>query len=173
MNDYVSKPVHPEELAEALHRCQPRSERGGQKVFTQTAIPVNGEVGEGDSHIYRDDQALEVRVLAELHQLLGEQAPQLIAELIDLYLETAISLLAEMRAAISAVDGHALYRAAHTLKPSSAHLGAMRLAALCEMLESIGQSGQLTEAAAKMVELEAEFDRVKIALEAEKRKNDG
>lgn len=173
MNDYVSKPVHPEELAEALRRCHAHPERGGQKVFTQTAIPMNGEVGEGDSQIYRDDQALEARVLAELHQLLGEQAPQLIAELIDLYLETAISLLAEMRAAISAVDGHALYRAAHTLKPSSAHLGAMRLAALCEILESIGQSGQLTEAAAKMVELEAEFDRVKIALEAEKRKNDG
>jgi HPt (histidine-containing phosphotransfer) domain-containing protein len=121
--------------------------------------------------MHQQDQALDLKVLAELYELLGEEAPQLMEELIDLYGVTATSLLDEIRTAIRKADGPALYRAAHTLKPSSAHLGATYLVALCKELEIIGKAGQLEGAAAKLAELEAEFSRVQAALEVKKQEN--
>jgi len=116
---------------------------------------------------------LEAGVLAELRELLGEYAPQMIAELIDLYFETAKPLREEMRTAVRKEDGLGLRRAAHTLRPGSAHLGAIRLAALSEELETMGETSQFDQAAVKLAEFEAEFSRVKIALEAEKKGSNG
>ena len=92
-------------------------------------------------------------------------------ELVDLYFGTATTLLEAMQTAIQQADGQALYKAAHTLKPSSAHLGALHFSALCKELEAMGSAGQLEAAAVKFTELEAEFSRVQVALEAEKRGN--
>ncbi len=88
----------------------------------------------------------------------------MITELIDLYFNTAPSLLEKISVAIQQGEARALYLAAHTLRPASAYLGAMSLAALCAELETLGQTGQLEGAAAKLAELEAEFNRVKVAL---------
>ena len=64
-----------------------------------------------------------------------------------------------------------VFRTAHTLKPGGAHLGTMRLAALCTELEEFGWAGQLKEAAKKFAVLEVEFRRVKAALETEREKD--
>lgn len=168
MNDYVSKPVRPDDLARALNQCPARLEPLEIKALTPASHPPDRPAGEGNGHLPQKDQVLEARVLAELRELLGEQAPRMIVELIDLYLETATPLLEEIRSAIREQDGPALYRAAHTLKPSSAHLGAVYLAALCEELETLGKTGQLEKAAATQRQLEIEFNRVKPALEIEK-----
>jgi HPt (histidine-containing phosphotransfer) domain-containing protein len=171
MNDYVSKPVRPEELAQALHRCQPRS---GQNQTSTLPIRPQSEVKpEYNSDESQPDQrapALDASALNELRQFLGDQAPQMIAELIDLYFETTPPLLADMHAALQRGDAEALFRAAHTLKPGSAYLGAVHIAGLCAELETFGNVGQLEAAAVKLAELEAEFSRIKIALAMEKAK---
>jgi PAS domain S-box-containing protein len=171
MDDYVSKPVRPEELAQALLQYQPHAGQTEARASTQPINPTPVEDKGGDHPIDPNDQVLEAQVLAELYDLLGDQAPQMIGELVDLYIETATSLLEAMRTAIQQEDARALYQAAHTLKPGSAHLGALHLSNLCKELEAIGNAGQLEGAAAKLTELEAEFDRVQAALEAEKKKN--
>jgi len=171
MHDYISKPVRPEALAEALRRCQPAVEPG---QLTRPSVEVdnlgqpNGNGAKPESN--KTTPALDPQVLAELQQLLGEQAPQMMVELIDLYFESAVPLLAQMQTAVQHRDALALYRAAHTLKPGSAYLGAMRFVRLCEELESMGRSSQLEGTTARLVELEAEFERVKLALEMERDK---
>jgi CheY-like chemotaxis protein/HPt (histidine-containing phosphotransfer) domain-containing protein len=168
MNDYVSKPVRPEALAEALRRCQPHLKPQATKT---SAATIDLTPLDQDNLSHPHDQVLDAAVLAELRQLLGDQAGQVIAEVIDLFIESSPPLLAEMRTAVQTEAGDRLFRAAHTLKGSSAHLGAVRLVAMCEALEQMGRAGHLDEAAATLADLEAEFSQVTIALQAEKEGN--
>ncbi len=87
------------------------------------------------------------------------------ADLLDLYLSNASGLVADMRRAAAQGDSKLLFQAAHTLKPGSATLGAMPLATLFAEVESIGRAGALAGALEKVAQVEAEYHRVKAALE--------
>src|SRR5574338_577980 len=81
-------------------------------------------------------------VLADLLASTGDD-PAFVRELLETYLAETPDQLAAIRAAIEADDAEALVRPAHTLKSSSATLGAMRLSALARELEMAGRSGSL------------------------------
>jgi HPt (histidine-containing phosphotransfer) domain-containing protein len=59
----------------------------------------------------------------------------------------------------------------HSLKSSCGNLGAARMTAICARLETIGRAGSVVGAAELVRELEEEFLRVRLALEAEKQKS--
>src|SRR4029450_13359953 len=71
-------------------------------------------------------EAVDHRTLAALSQATGDD-PAFLAELIDTYLADAPGLLMVMRDALAAREAAGLRRAAHTLKSTSATLGAHRL----------------------------------------------
>ena len=154
MDDYISKPVRMEELMGALERCQPLSGRanGSAKVL-KTAIQATAA---GSSAA-----AIDPAVLEGFRGMMGESA----SELITLFLEDALELLAKMRESVAEGDAETLQRAAHTLKGNSATLGAMRLSGLCKELEFMGREGKLEGAVGKVAQIEAEYERVKAALE--------
>ena len=81
--------------------------------------------------------AVDLTVLAgyEAVQLAGE--PDLVVELIDLYVEDARRRLATLRDSLTARDWPALKREIHSLKGSSASLGALQVARVCEEMEAI------------------------------------
>jgi HPt (histidine-containing phosphotransfer) domain-containing protein len=81
-------------------------------------------------------------VLAELLASTGDD-PAFVRELLETYLSETPEQLEAMTAAIDADDAAALVRPAHTLKSSSATLGAMRLSALGRELEVAGRAGSL------------------------------
>jgi HPt (histidine-containing phosphotransfer) domain-containing protein len=56
-------------------------------------------------------------------------------------------------------DGDALFRAAHTLKNSSANVGARELSQLCAELEQRGRHNQLDEVGDAIAELAQHFER--------------
>ena len=62
-------------------------------------------------------------------------------------------------------DAPALVLAAHSLRGASGNLGAIELAKLCTTLESDGTAGDLEHGTVLLSALEAEFDRVRTALE--------
>jgi HPt (histidine-containing phosphotransfer) domain-containing protein len=66
-----------------------------------------------------------------------------VRELIDTYLADSPEQLGAITAAIDADDAATLVRPAHTLKSSSATVGAMRLSAVARELEMAGRSGLL------------------------------
>jgi len=82
-------------------------------------------------------------VLAELLTSTGDD-PAFVRELLETYLTETPEQLEAIRAAIEADDAEMLVRPAHTLKSSSATLGAMRLSALARELEMAGRSGSLS-----------------------------
>ncbi len=186
MDDYVSKPVRIEELSRALSESLPllaqteEEETSAQPdgVENPVTLPLDLEAelvgAEIEAVLPVEDPAtptLDPEALAKLREILGEQAALAITELINLFIENGIAMLEKMQAAIEAGDAEEVFRTAHTLKPGGAHMGAMRLAALCTELEEFGQAGQLKEAAEKFAVLETEFRRVKVALEVEREKD--
>jgi HPt (histidine-containing phosphotransfer) domain-containing protein len=107
---------------------------------------------------------LDEAVLEELSaSVQGDRA--FVMELVETYLADGPAELDGVAAAISADDAAALVRPAHTLKSSSATVGAARLAAAARELEFAGRSGTLgPDAAGAGRRLRAEWDDAASAL---------
>ena len=84
---------------------------------------------------------LDGAVLDELRQATGDDAAFII-DLVETYVEEGAANLDGMIAAVAAGDPEAIVRPAHTLKSSSASLGAMRLSAIARSVEEAGRAGR-------------------------------
>ena len=91
-----------------------------------------------------DGPILDEGVLAELTESTGGDIG-FVRELIETYLADTPVQLDAMSAAVEADDADALVRPAHTLKSSSATIGAMRLSAVARELEMAGRTGALEQ----------------------------
>jgi PAS domain S-box-containing protein len=140
MDDYISKPVRMEEL--------------------QTALVRSSEHG-------KEASALDQQALDELRKLQMDGEPDIVQELGGMFLDRAPARINAMKDALARGDAGSLKREAHNLKSSSANLGALRLSGLCKDLEILGRSGELQGAQELMEKAEAEFERVRTALESE------
>lgn len=78
----------------------------------------------------------------------------LLAEIIELFLQDAGLLLDEVRQAVAGGDAAQVMRTAHRLKGSAATLGAVRAADAALALETLGRTGHLAGAPSALVELE-------------------
>ena len=95
--------------------------------------------------------------------MVGEDAPDLLAELLPLFFEDAGLLLDSLQEAVVDENAEAIQQAAHTLKGSSANLGMTRLSSLCLELETIGRKGDLAGANDKFAGVVREYERIKEA----------
>jgi len=98
--------------------------------------------------------------LRELGRGMGQDVPR---RIVELYLSDAPARLAELWRAHSAGDARALEAAAHSLKGSSANLGASALAELCHQLEQ-GSGDALETAETRLSAVEAEYVKVEAAM---------
>jgi HPt (histidine-containing phosphotransfer) domain-containing protein len=85
---------------------------------------------------------------------------KLLDEMIALFLENARERLAAAAAGHDEGDFSATENAMHSLKSSSAQLGALRLSRLCEQAETIARGGSFTGMAGLLDECREEFARV-------------
>lgn len=111
---------------------------------------------------------LDQEVLENLHDLPGEGADDLLAELIILFGQEAPRRISQLRDAVQAGDAKGVMQLAHSLKGSSANLGAKSMASLCNQLEQQGREGNLDGALKVHDELAREYQRVLAALEVER-----
>jgi HPt (histidine-containing phosphotransfer) domain-containing protein len=116
------------------------------------------------------EEVLDQSVLTSLRELQEEGEPDILEEVGDLFLKHAPEKISAIEKAVKQKDANALKVAAHSLKSSSAYVGAMRLSALSKDLEMIGRSGSTEGSEEKSEMLKVEFLRVKIALELEIKK---
>jgi two-component system, sensor histidine kinase and response regulator len=156
MDDYVSKPVKPEELGAVLERWILQTDEG--RSGSEEAAG-NGAGADGGT-----TEPLDQSVLAGLREL-GDQG--FLAELYELFLEDVPAQLEALRKDIEGGDAPSVERVAHTLKGSCGNIGATRMATICAELEEAGRSGDLACAPALAARLKAELGRVRVALEEE------
>ncbi|NDJ15902.1 PAS domain S-box protein [Myxacorys almedinensis] len=145
MNDYLSKPIRIEALMGALRQCQPRA--------LLLAPP--------------HEDPLNRSALAEMRGLAADRGTEIFTDVISCYLDEALQLVKRIEWAIAQGDARSVGQAAHTLKSSSAMVGAMGLADLCKALETCARVGNLDQGAPSVRLLEAEYDRVQALLTME------
>jgi HPt (histidine-containing phosphotransfer) domain-containing protein len=97
----------------------------------------------------QSEEVLDMSVIAALRELGGDGDDCLFRELLDLYVDDSTSQLRRLEESLRSGDLKVAERIAHTLKSSSANLGAMTLSNLCMQMELRGRS----QAPASMSEL--------------------
>jgi len=141
MDDYVCKPVHPDELARVLLRW----------ITDDTPTPREPAMPERDPA-----DVLDAKIVAQLAMLREPEGPDILSELLEAFRDDVPARVEEIRTGIESGDAAAVERGAHTLKSASGNLGAARVAVLCEELESCGHSGDLSRTPELFARLQAE-----------------
>ena len=129
--------------------------------------PVCGDVSDrADAAI--SIEAIDQTVLAALAEAQEVGEPDLIVELIDLYLEDAPQWVEAIRAAVAQADAASIKRAAHTLKGSSGSVGVCQVAEICKLFEQTDFDSLAARGETLMQLLDREFERARAALLTER-----
>jgi CheY-like chemotaxis protein/HPt (histidine-containing phosphotransfer) domain-containing protein len=156
MDDYISKPVNPQELRAILARLVPRAPAPRESAALSEESPAAVS-------------PIDESVIANLRNI--DPDGSLLREVVDTFIRIAPLRLATLWKASQKPDAGSLERAAHSFRGSCANLGARRMADICARLEDLGRTGS-TEGSRELVEaLEADYEGVRLALEAEKERS--
>ena len=112
---------------------------------------------------FDDAPILDDTVIAELRDSTGGD-DAFVRELVETYVAEATGYLEAMTAAAGAADPAAIVRPAHTLKSSSATLGAMRLSVMSRAIEEAGREGRSDDLAADVEQAHATWAATLAAL---------
>jgi PAS domain S-box-containing protein len=152
MNDYITKPVNPLALAEALDKWLPR---------VTAPLPAEAAVSLGarktESPVF-DKAGMMARLMDD------EELARLVAEG---FLEDIPLQIAALRRYLEARDAVAAGRQAHTIKGAAANVGGERLRQVAAEMEKAESAGKLDLVAACMSDLDEQFARLKQAMTEE------
>jgi len=108
---------------------------------------------------------LDMQAIANLRALDDDGHDSFVKEIIGIYLQDIPERLTALKSAVASDDRTLYVRSAHTIKGSSANVGATELQGLAEQLEQRAKIDVLSDLDPKLAALEEAFARVKIALE--------
>jgi CheY-like chemotaxis protein/HPt (histidine-containing phosphotransfer) domain-containing protein len=100
----------------------------------------------------------------DLLSRLKEEDREELAQLIELFAESAPKTLSDLRRALENSNAADLTLAAHTLKGSCSHFGASPLRDFCAQIEQMGLTGNIDGAAGFILSAEKELSRLREAL---------
>ena len=109
---------------------------------------------------------VDLDVIAELRDATGGDM-DFVRELVDTYIGEADGHLQALDDAVAAGDAAAFVRPAHTLKSSSASVGAMRLSVLCRGIEEASRAGRTDGLVARVEEVRRTWEATLAAFRAE------
>jgi len=147
MDDYISKPVAVNELIRALKK----------------ASQMNSNLENMNDKKSTNNVILDPEAWQNLTDML-EGDEEIIVEVINSYLEDSPQLLEGIEIAFAEKDGKLLERNAHTLKSSSAYLGANNLSEICQEIEFLGKDGNIKGSTLLIPKIKAEYEKVDAAL---------
>jgi CheY-like chemotaxis protein len=175
MDDYLAKPVTRAELERCLHRWwRPRptpiadaplsalvadapaadiAATPGPQVAAPATAPSPTQASDMDT-------VIDQEVLDELRAVLGSEVDRLIA----VFLDTTPPLVARLEAAALVPDFHELREVAHSLKSSSANLGAMALPSAAKRVEHGARMRKLDRPVIAVALVAGEYARAAEAL---------
>jgi HPt (histidine-containing phosphotransfer) domain-containing protein len=147
MDDYLSKPLRPELLDEVLER------------WLGVTVAASAD---GDDEAEDREAAIDALIDAARMRTFREDYPDIVEQLLQLFVDSTPELLEELHAAVEAGDADERRRAAHKLKGSCQNIGATFMASLCLSLES-----DELDPAATLAQLDDAFHSTEAALRRE------
>ncbi|WGS47726.1 response regulator (plasmid) [Burkholderia sp. JSH-S8] len=171
MDDYLSKPFSRDALLTML-ACFARG------AAPSTAAPAHEEANDAAVDVTADaasaapdDAAANVidrKALDALRALQRPGRPDVLTRIVDQFDLDAPRLIQGMHAAVAAGDADALRLASHTLKSSSANVGAHVLSARCREIEQLARAADVAAAAGLVAGADADFARAQAVLRVER-----
>jgi len=160
MDDYLCKPFTHRDLSRMIVK------------WARPATPREAEAGKprevlDEVEPRKASAQLNPAALDQLRKLEARGKVGLVSRIVQTYLSSSDEIMSNLRAAVHDENAEALARAAHTLKSSSAQMGAEQLSALCKELEALGKEGSLEDAAGLVAQISAELEEVCEALAIE------
>ena len=157
MDDHLSKPFSMLTLQEMLDRWMPHAVSRQTAAAAEMAAQASAKAAD----------VLDRQVLAQLSRVLTNGKPELLARVINLYLLESPKLIQKLKQAAGASDASEIARTAHSLKSSSANVGAKVLSRYCEDIEASARRADTEEARRIFAKIETEHGCVQKALTAE------
>ncbi len=111
-------------------------------------------------------EVLDQRAFDQFVALWGEDAGDVIREIVTMYLDAGPRTLQDLRHALEEGNLREVRRMAHSFKGNSATLGAHRLARICQQIEDAAREGNAEQAQMLLQEAEHEFSHVQQALQS-------
>ncbi len=164
MDDYLAKPVSREQLESCLHRWLPDRMnfvlRNAALVTPAEPAPPSPAVATARAPA-PSFPVLDQTMLEELREIAGDET----SRIISIFLEDAPRLIGTLEKAAAVPDLDAMRDAAHTLKSSSANVGAMALSAAAKRVELGARARKLERPAVAVALVIAEYARARMALQ--------
>ena len=156
MDDHLSKPFNMLALQELLERWMSREAAGSAQAV---AIAAQATA--------KAAQVLDRAVLEQLARVRTNGKPELLTRVIKLYVAESPALVQSLKDAARDGDDVRMASFAHTLKSSSANVGAAVLSRYCAEVESYARRAETEEARRCVAKLETEHRSVQSALVTE------
>lgn len=172
MDDYIRKPFKQDDIREILSRWsheqlsvsdKNKSSRGAEHGRRKAQHLLREQEEKEDT----GNSSVDLNILHTLSDLQVEGKPDIRKKVIQTYLASSQPLLVQLQEAVAATNGEVLQNAAHSLKSSSATVGALKLSKLCRELETNCRENNLEHVADNVTAIESEFTRVKDILNGE------
>ena len=159
MDDYVSKPVNPQELLEALERQL----HGTTQHSDPVVLPPDNEGEEEDGRkagTESEKPAYDASVLSERFD--GDE--DIIGAILEVFINDAPKKIKLLNTALEANDSDAVQRQAHALKGAAGNVGACALQQLSLQAENAGDAGDMEAAIVAIRAMDQAFDEVRSVL---------
>ena len=137
MDDYLTKPISKPDLCRVVTHWTSKSnqQHAGSKKTAQLTTEISSE---NIMNIEIDESALDA-----IRSLQRPGKPDILARIVNMYVEKSPELISAIEEGIAANDSDKVKMAAHTLKSSSAYVGASALADVCGRVESKAANDEL------------------------------
>jgi len=152
MDGYLSKPFNQNKLAELLNQWLP-SKESLTESDAQAATPAAAK-----------EKAVDTEVLTELRKLSETTGRDILGKSVRFFLSHTPENVTEMKRALTETDFERLKTNAHSLKSSSANLGATGLSKLCQQLEDTARESRVDSASEQLRAIEAMMPQVLLEL---------
>jgi signal transduction histidine kinase/CheY-like chemotaxis protein/HPt (histidine-containing phosphotransfer) domain-containing protein len=161
MDDYMSKPLNRAMIEQMLRKWLPPGATSRASAMPPPATtPAPRSLQPIAPSARSEGAAIDMNVVRDLMDLMGSD----FHDLIRVYLEDTPKNLSALERAARTNDIDALVAPAHSLKSTSANLGALLLADMAKRIEQGARSGDLGEPVLMVAQLQNEYQRASTQL---------
>jgi CheY-like chemotaxis protein len=173
MDDYISKPFKKSEILKILEhwshgkQLESSKDESIEEKKSEMADSEQSSEESPEKGVEASSPPIDRNVFSALRDLQMEGEPDILKRLITAYFTSSELLVAKLQQGLVVNDIEVLQNSAHSLKSSSASVGAIKLSEINKKLEMGCRDNTLENATDLVSAIETEFNQVKDALNKE------